>query len=67
MILTFAKGHSWRLTGDASATWSFITSSISTASSYAQYVDFYAHGDMDMMEASFSLSNVELASNGLTS
>lgn len=45
-----AQGHSWRLTGDASATWSFITSSITQAVYYLAYDDFWGHPDMDMME-----------------
>ncbi|KAG9003711.1 hypothetical protein FRB93_010932 [Tulasnella sp. JGI-2019a] len=43
-------GHSWRLTGDASASWSFVTSEITTAASVSTYTNFYGHGDMDMME-----------------
>ncbi|TDL18479.1 glycoside hydrolase [Rickenella mellea] len=43
-------GHSWRITGDASATWSFILSSIQANVNIINYVDFYAHNDMDMME-----------------
>jgi len=43
-------GHSWRLTGDATASWSFITSAINTAVAHASYNTFYAFGDMDMME-----------------
>ncbi|KAJ7746016.1 glycoside hydrolase [Mycena metata] len=42
-------GHSWRLTGDASATWSFITTAITTSVSHSA-TGFGAHGDMDMME-----------------
>jgi alpha-galactosidase len=38
------------MTGDASATWSFISSSIATNAQYLSYVNFYAHNDMDMME-----------------
>ncbi|KIO26668.1 glycoside hydrolase family 27 protein [Tulasnella calospora MUT 4182] len=43
-------GHMWRLSGDSSASWSYITSIIQQAVYYINYVDFYAHGDMDMME-----------------
>ncbi|KAF8585907.1 glycoside hydrolase family 27 protein [Ramaria rubella] len=43
-------GHSWRMTGDASATWSFISSAIANNAQYLDYVDFGAHNDMDMME-----------------
>ncbi|KAJ6586878.1 glycoside hydrolase [Mycena vulgaris] len=43
-------GHSWRLAGDSSATWSYITSIISTAVSHVSEDNFGAHGDMDMME-----------------
>ncbi|KAJ7346567.1 glycoside hydrolase [Mycena albidolilacea] len=42
-------GHSWRLSGDSSASWSYITSIISTAVMHAQ-TGFFGHGDMDMME-----------------
>ncbi|KAG9043081.1 hypothetical protein FS837_010051 [Tulasnella sp. UAMH 9824] len=45
-----ANGHMWRLSGDSSASWSYITSIIQQAVSYINYVQFYAHGDMDMME-----------------
>ncbi|KAJ7497251.1 glycoside hydrolase [Mycena latifolia] len=43
-------GHSWRLSGDSSATWSYITSIISTAVLHLSNDTFGAHGDMDMME-----------------
>ncbi|KAG8749663.1 hypothetical protein FRC14_001195 [Serendipita sp. 396] len=43
-------GQSWRMSGDSSATWSYITSIISTNSNYLNYVNFYSHNDMDMME-----------------
>ncbi|KAG8869521.1 hypothetical protein FRB98_002428 [Tulasnella sp. 332] len=43
-------GHQWRLTGDSSSSWSFVTSAITTAASVATYTNFYGHGDMDMME-----------------
>ncbi|KAG8946522.1 hypothetical protein FRC04_011580 [Tulasnella sp. 424] len=43
-------GHMWRLSGDSSASWSYITTIIQQAVYYINYVDFYAHGDMDMME-----------------
>jgi len=43
-------GHSWRLTGDASPTWSFILTAVSTAASHISNDTFGAHGDMDMME-----------------
>ncbi|KAJ7188320.1 glycoside hydrolase [Mycena filopes] len=42
-------GHSWRLSGDSSATWSYITSIISTSISHGA-TGFGGHGDMDMME-----------------
>ncbi|KIP11591.1 glycoside hydrolase family 27 protein [Phlebiopsis gigantea 11061_1 CR5-6] len=44
------KGHSWRMSGDAGATWSYITEIITDNAQYLDYVDFYAHNDMDMME-----------------
>ncbi|KAJ7096367.1 glycoside hydrolase superfamily [Mycena epipterygia] len=43
-------GHSWRLSGDSTPTWSYITSIISTAVSHISNDTFGAHGDMDMME-----------------
>ncbi|KAB5594876.1 hypothetical protein CTheo_1691 [Ceratobasidium theobromae] len=43
-------GHSWRMSGDSSATWSYITSIIARNVDYINYVDFYGHNDMDMME-----------------
>ncbi|GJE97766.1 glycoside hydrolase family 27 protein [Phanerochaete sordida] len=43
-------GHSWRMAGDSSASWSYITSIINKNSQYLDYVDFYSHNDMDMME-----------------
>ncbi|KAJ7660341.1 glycoside hydrolase, partial [Mycena polygramma] len=45
-------GHSWRLTGGKHtllATWSFITSAISTSVAHSA-TGFGGHGDMDMME-----------------
>ncbi|CCO30361.1 alpha-galactosidase [Rhizoctonia solani AG-1 IB] len=38
-------GHSWRMSGDSSASWSYITSIIAKNIDYLNYVD-----DMDMME-----------------
>ncbi|KAF8754217.1 Alpha galactosidase A [Rhizoctonia solani] len=38
-------GHSWRMSGDSSASWSYITSIIARNTIYLNYVD-----DMDMME-----------------
>ncbi|ETW80921.1 glycoside hydrolase family 27 protein [Heterobasidion irregulare TC 32-1] len=43
-------GHSWRMSGDSSATWSYITSIMTTNVQYLSSIDFYAHNDMDMME-----------------
>ncbi|KAG9087119.1 hypothetical protein FS749_003154 [Ceratobasidium sp. UAMH 11750] len=43
-------GHSWRMSGDSSASWSYITSIIKQNVQYLQYVDFWARNDMDMME-----------------
>ncbi|KDQ57454.1 glycoside hydrolase family 27 protein [Jaapia argillacea MUCL 33604] len=43
-------GHSWRMSGDSSATWSYITSIINTNVQYLDAVNFFAHNDMDMME-----------------
>ncbi|CUA75933.1 hypothetical protein RSOLAG22IIIB_01936 [Rhizoctonia solani] len=43
-------GHSWRMSGDSSASWSYITSIIAKNVDYLGYVEFYGHNDMDMME-----------------
>lgn len=43
-------GHSWRMSGDASAKWDFIKSILTTNTNYLDYIDFYSHNDMDMME-----------------
>ncbi|RPB06716.1 glycoside hydrolase [Morchella conica CCBAS932] len=43
-------GHSWRMTGDSSETWSYIQSAITNNANYLDYVGFYGHNDMDMME-----------------
>ncbi|RDX42066.1 glycoside hydrolase [Lentinus brumalis] len=43
-------GHSWRMSGDASASWSYITSIITTNVQHLDSIDFYSHNDMDMME-----------------
>ncbi|KAI5803057.1 glycoside hydrolase superfamily [Geopyxis carbonaria] len=45
-----SAGHSWRMTGDSSATWTYIQSAIAMNANYLRYVGFYAHNDMDMME-----------------
>jgi alpha-galactosidase len=43
-------GHSWRMSGDSSPTWSYVSSIIGRNAQYLNYVDFGAHNDMDMME-----------------
>ncbi|TFK44245.1 glycoside hydrolase superfamily [Crucibulum laeve] len=43
-------GHSWRMSGDSSATWSYITSIINTNVAHISAVKYGAHNDMDMME-----------------
>ncbi|KDR75050.1 hypothetical protein GALMADRAFT_140601 [Galerina marginata CBS 339.88] len=43
-------GHSWRMSGDSSATWSYITSIITTNVAHISATNFFAHNDMDMME-----------------
>ncbi|KAI0785672.1 glycoside hydrolase superfamily [Abortiporus biennis] len=43
-------GHSWRMSGDSSASWSYITSIINTNVQHLSSVDFFSHNDMDMME-----------------
>ncbi|KAJ6499346.1 glycoside hydrolase [Mycena sanguinolenta] len=42
-------GHSWRLSSDATPSWSYITSIILTSVMHSQ-TGFFGHGDMDMME-----------------
>ncbi|EKM54559.1 glycoside hydrolase family 27 protein [Phanerochaete carnosa HHB-10118-sp] len=43
-------GHSWRMSGDSTPSWGYITQILTTNAQYLSYVDFYAHNDMDMME-----------------
>ncbi|KAF8604686.1 glycoside hydrolase, partial [Ceratobasidium sp. AG-I] len=43
-------GHSWRMSGDSSATWSYITSIITQNTYYLDYVGMSSCNDMDMME-----------------
>lgn len=43
-------GHSWRMSGDASPTWSFIISVMNINVPHLNAIGFYAHNDMDMME-----------------
>ncbi|KAL4078380.1 glycoside hydrolase family 27 protein [Scleroderma yunnanense] len=43
-------GHSWRVTGDITPDWSSILSIITANAAILDYVDFYSHNDMDMME-----------------
>ncbi|KAA1473947.1 glycoside hydrolase [Dentipellis sp. KUC8613] len=43
-------GHSWRMAGDASANWDYITSIMVTNVQHLDTIDFFAHNDMDMME-----------------
>jgi len=43
-------GHSWRMSGDSSPSWSYLTEIIGINVQYLSFVDFYAHNDMDMME-----------------
>jgi len=38
------------MSGDSSASWSYITEILTTNAQYIDYVDFYSHNDMDMME-----------------
>lgn len=47
------------MSGDASASWSYITSIISTNARYLDYVDFFAHNDMSV-HALFSCLRVKL-------
>ncbi|KAF8844297.1 glycoside hydrolase [Paxillus ammoniavirescens] len=43
-------GHSWRVTGDITPTWNSVISIITANAAILDYVDFYSHNDMDMME-----------------
>ncbi|KAF9447961.1 glycoside hydrolase family 27 protein [Macrolepiota fuliginosa MF-IS2] len=43
-------GHSWRMSGDASPTWSFIMSVMNINVAHLDTIDFFGHNDMDMME-----------------
>ncbi|KAF8919909.1 glycoside hydrolase superfamily [Mucidula mucida] len=43
-------GHSWRMSGDSSPTWSYIMNIITTNVAHLSAIDFWAHNDMDMME-----------------
>lgn len=43
-------GHSWRMSGDAGPTWSYIMSIISINVQHLSSIDFFSHNDMDMME-----------------
>ncbi|KAF9050319.1 glycoside hydrolase [Panaeolus papilionaceus] len=43
-------GHSWRMSGDSSPTWSYISSIINLNAGRLSSTKFYAHNDMDMME-----------------
>ncbi|KAL0068749.1 hypothetical protein AAF712_004078 [Marasmius tenuissimus] len=52
-------GHSWRISGDSSPTWSFILSVLKLNIPYLSVNNFYSHNDMDMMEIGNGLSLVE--------
>ncbi|KAF9499329.1 glycoside hydrolase [Pleurotus eryngii] len=43
-------GHSWRMGGDSSPTWSYIVSIININIAHLSSINFFAHNDMDMME-----------------
>jgi alpha-galactosidase len=43
-------GHSWRIAGDGSATWDYITSVISVNVAHNTAVNFFSHNDMDMIQ-----------------
>ncbi|KAL0638315.1 hypothetical protein Q9L58_002617 [Maublancomyces gigas] len=38
------------MTGDSSSTWTYIQSAVTNNAKYLNYVGFYGHNDMDMME-----------------
>jgi alpha-galactosidase len=43
-------GHSWRIGGDANASWAYITSVLENNVNILSSINFYSHNDMDMME-----------------
>ncbi|KAJ8486911.1 hypothetical protein ONZ45_g14505 [Pleurotus djamor] len=43
-------GHSWRMSGDSSPTWNYITQIININVAHLSSVNFFSHNDMDMME-----------------
>ncbi|KAF5389464.1 hypothetical protein D9757_004251 [Collybiopsis confluens] len=43
-------GHSWRMSGDSSPTWSYITEIIGINVQHLPSINFFSHNDMDMME-----------------
>ncbi|EJD03845.1 glycoside hydrolase, partial [Fomitiporia mediterranea MF3/22] len=43
-------GHSWRMSGDATPAWSYITEIIALNVQHLDSIQFFAHNDMDMME-----------------
>jgi alpha-galactosidase len=45
-----ATGHSWRMWGDISPSWSSITPILNHASFFHNSTDFWGHGDWDMLE-----------------
>ncbi|KAF5351854.1 hypothetical protein D9756_007702 [Leucocoprinus leucothites] len=43
-------GHSWRMSGDSSPTWSYLMNIIKINVAHLDTIDFFGHNDMDMME-----------------
>ncbi|KLO14275.1 glycoside hydrolase [Schizopora paradoxa] len=43
-------GHSWRILGDSRPVWDYIMTATRVNVEILDYVDFYSHNDMDMME-----------------
>ncbi|KAI0779331.1 glycoside hydrolase [Fomes fomentarius] len=43
-------GHSWRMSGDAGASWDYILDITKTNVQHLDTIDFFGHNDMDMME-----------------
>ncbi|KAH8107756.1 glycoside hydrolase superfamily [Cristinia sonorae] len=43
-------GHSWRMAGDSTPDWSYITSIVGRNAQNLSSIDFFSHNDMDMME-----------------
>ncbi|TFL01475.1 glycoside hydrolase [Pterulicium gracile] len=52
-------GHSWRMTGDSTPDWAYLSRAIAFNVQYLKSVDFFAHNDMDMMEIGNGNLNIQ--------